>query len=242
MGSRRPLPPSFPLFGRQQGTVSPDITDELGFDDSPLGQSSMTPAQQFTLFPPLPNTGDIERRNDNDDFEPLDSGSAFTTPVGGQLTSQQQYYAEMRMMLSTTEAEYPALDSGSSVGHQRSAVNVDTPLQLGQSKSSLELDYEPLEYMDSTPSPPRGPQASGDGLYASGYSTPIPGATRGSPAAETDMEEVDEDFVLNVIQEGELERLTRMAVEETKIAWKHEIMGELRKQTNSLADDDWIYA
>ncbi|KAJ2491133.1 hypothetical protein IWW37_002586 [Coemansia sp. RSA 2050] len=242
MGSRRPLPPSFPLFGQQQGTVSPDNTDGLGFDDSPLGQSSgMTPAQKFTLFPPLPNTGDIERRNAND-FEPLGSDSAFATPVGGRLTSQQQYYAEMRMMLSTTEAEYPALDSGSSVGgYQCGALDADTPLQMGQSKSSLEFDYEPLEYMDSTPSPPLPPPVNGDGLYVSGYSTPIPGAARGSPSVEADVEAVDEDFVLNVVQEGELERLTRMAVEEINVVWKHEIMSELRKQTNSLADDDWIY-
>ncbi|KAJ2836715.1 hypothetical protein FBU31_001299 [Coemansia sp. 'formosensis'] len=233
MGSRRHLPPSFPLFGRQQGAVTPDSTDGLGFDDDDdnhVGQSNdMTPTQQFSLFPPLPNTGDIERRGD---FEPLGGAGAFTTPVmAGQLPSQQ-YYAEM--MRST----YAGLDSGSSAGYQHSVS--ETPLQMGQSKSHLESDYEPLDYMDSLSSPPLPPVVDGDGLYVSGYSTPIPGA-RGGHGLEGEVEAIDEEFVLNVIQEGELERLTKLAVEETKILWKQEIMGELRKQTDSLADDDWMY-
>ncbi|KAJ1923790.1 hypothetical protein GGI03_001138 [Coemansia sp. RSA 2337] len=186
----------------------------------------MTPSQQFTLFPPLPNTGDIERRTD---FEPLGSSSAFTTPVQtGRLPSQ--YYTDMRSM----EMEYAGLDTGSSAGYQQSELDT-TP--LGQSKNSLELEFQPLEYMDSTSSPPLPPELDGDGVYINGYSTPIPAGR----VLERDVEAIDEDFVLNVIQEGELERLTKMAVEETKVAWKQEIMGELRKQTNSLVDDDWMY-
>ncbi|KAJ2062491.1 hypothetical protein GGI17_002383 [Coemansia sp. S146] len=143
-----------------------------------------------------------------------------------------QYYADMR----STEAEYAGLDTGSSAGYQQSAL--DTP--LGQSKNNLDLDYQPLEYMDSTSSPPLPPELNGDGVYISGYSTPIPGVRAGH-ALERGVEAIDEDFVLNVIQEGELERLTKMAVEETKVAWKHEIMSSLRKQTDSLVDDDWMY-
>ncbi|KAJ2740057.1 hypothetical protein GGI20_006008 [Coemansia sp. BCRC 34301] len=103
------------------------------------------------------------------------------------------------------------------------------------------MEYQPLGYMDSTLSPPLPPELDGDGLYVSGYSTPISGAARGGNSTERDVEPVDEDFVQNVIQEGELERLTRMAVEETSVVWKQEIMGELRTQTNSLADDDWMF-
>ncbi|KAJ2645217.1 hypothetical protein GGF44_000093 [Coemansia sp. RSA 1694] len=225
MGSRRHLPPPFPLFGQQHGAITPDSADELGYDDNNNVQTThMTPTQQFSLFPPLPNTGDIERRADNS-FEPLEGGSAFTTPVMPGQMPQHQYYAEIEY----TDPRH------------RTASESHTPLRMGQRKSNLDSDYQPLDYMESTSSPPLPPELDGDGLYVSGYSTPIPGAARGSNALEMGIEPIDEDFVQNVIQEGELERLTKMAVEETKVLWKQEIMSELRKQTDSLVDDNWMY-
>ncbi|KAJ2714104.1 hypothetical protein H4R19_001900 [Coemansia spiralis] len=52
---------------------------------------------------------------------------------------------------------------------------------------------------------------------------------------------VDEDFILNLNQEGDLERLTRKAVEEVRTAWKPLAMDALRKQVASLDDDEWMH-
>ncbi|KAJ2775165.1 hypothetical protein IWQ56_000220 [Coemansia nantahalensis] len=53
---------------------------------------------------------------------------------------------------------------------------------------------------------------------------------------------VDEDFILNLHQEGDLERLTRKAVSEARTAWKPLAMDALRKQVASLDADEWIHS
>ncbi|KAJ1722727.1 hypothetical protein LPJ61_005899 [Coemansia biformis] len=55
-------------------------------------------------------------------------------------------------------------------------------------------------------------------------------------------QEVDEDFVLNLNQEGDLERLTRKAVDEARTAWKPLVMDSLKKQLASLDEDEWMYS
>ncbi|KAI7835209.1 hypothetical protein BX661DRAFT_168367 [Kickxella alabastrina] len=76
------------------------------------------------------------------------------------------------------------------------------------------------------------------------YETPV--ATKQTNVAlqseaEMKTELVDEDFILNLRQEGDLARLTRKAVEDTKTAWKKETMQRLRAQVASLDDDAWMY-
>ncbi|KAJ2384435.1 hypothetical protein H4S02_004815 [Coemansia sp. RSA 2611] len=53
---------------------------------------------------------------------------------------------------------------------------------------------------------------------------------------------VDQEFILNLNQEGDLERLTRKAECDLKSAGKQLAMDELRKQVASLEDDEWIFA
>ncbi|KAJ2880798.1 hypothetical protein IWW38_005890 [Coemansia aciculifera] len=220
MGSRRNLPLPLPLFGQPHRATTPDSTEDLEHDDTDNQLSShMTQAQLFSLFPPMPNTGDIERRLGSSEFAPLEGSSAFTTPVRAGRTPQQHY----------SESEYTDL-------RHRTASDIHTPLRVGQRKLNLDV-----EYMDTSSSPPLPPELGEDGAYVGGYSTPIPGGAHGTSALEMGTETIDEDFVQNVIQEGELERLTRVAMEETKVIWKQEIMDELRKQTDSLADDNWMY-
>ncbi|KAJ2798437.1 hypothetical protein H4R20_004823 [Coemansia guatemalensis] len=52
---------------------------------------------------------------------------------------------------------------------------------------------------------------------------------------------VDEDFMLNLNQEGDLERLTRKAMNDANGAWKQLTMDILRKQLASLDEDEWMY-
>ncbi|KAJ1997187.1 hypothetical protein H4R26_005923 [Coemansia thaxteri] len=101
--------------------------------------------------------------------------------------------------------------------------STDTGNGHGQSSSPVisrgkNLEFMPFDPMDSTP-PPKSA-----GVDEVEYSS-----------------EVDEEFLQNVVQEGELERLTKLAVEETEVAWKVEIMGELRKHVDGLAEDEWMY-
>ncbi|KAJ1946851.1 hypothetical protein EC988_005488, partial [Linderina pennispora] len=42
--------------------------------------------------------------------------------------------------------------------------------------------------------------------------------------------QVDQELLLKLNQEGDLERLTRKAVDDTHKAWKTEIMSKLRKE------------
>ncbi|KAJ1752679.1 hypothetical protein LPJ55_001321 [Coemansia sp. RSA 990] len=53
---------------------------------------------------------------------------------------------------------------------------------------------------------------------------------------------IDQDFILNLNQEGDLEQLTRKAENDIKSAWKPLTMSALRKQIASLEDDDWMFA
>ncbi|KAJ2822019.1 hypothetical protein IWW50_004397 [Coemansia erecta] len=52
---------------------------------------------------------------------------------------------------------------------------------------------------------------------------------------------VDQDFILNLNQEGDLERLTRKAEADIKGAWKQLTMDALKRQVASLEDDKWMF-
>ncbi|KAJ2496688.1 hypothetical protein GGH96_005654 [Coemansia sp. RSA 1972] len=53
---------------------------------------------------------------------------------------------------------------------------------------------------------------------------------------------VDQDFILNLNQEGDIQRLTRKAEADVKHAGKQLAMDALRKQVDSLDDDNWMYS
>ncbi|KAJ1721586.1 hypothetical protein LPJ53_003897 [Coemansia erecta] len=52
---------------------------------------------------------------------------------------------------------------------------------------------------------------------------------------------IDPDFILNLNQEADLERLTKKAMNDVKTAGKKEIMQRLRTQVDSLQQDAWMY-
>ncbi|KAJ2079391.1 hypothetical protein H4R24_003806 [Coemansia sp. RSA 988] len=62
-----------------------------------------------------------------------------------------------------------------------------------------------------------------------------------TPFGNQSNEAVDEDFMLNLNQEGDLERLTRKAMNDANGAWKQLTMNILRKQLASLDEDEWMY-
>ncbi|KAJ1882308.1 hypothetical protein H4R99_003898 [Coemansia sp. RSA 1722] len=53
---------------------------------------------------------------------------------------------------------------------------------------------------------------------------------------------VDPDFILNLNQEADLERLTKRAVAECAQAWKKETMQALKAQVDGLNEDSWMYS
>ncbi|KAJ2141064.1 hypothetical protein IW136_002398 [Coemansia sp. RSA 678] len=53
---------------------------------------------------------------------------------------------------------------------------------------------------------------------------------------------VDQDFILNLNQEGDIQRLTRKAEGDIKLAGKQLIVDALRKQVDSLDEDKWMYS
>ncbi|KAJ2119390.1 hypothetical protein IW147_005910 [Coemansia sp. RSA 720] len=53
---------------------------------------------------------------------------------------------------------------------------------------------------------------------------------------------VDQDFILNLNQEGDIQRLTRKAEADIKHAGKQLVMDALRKQVDSLDDDKWMFS
>ncbi|KAJ2722682.1 hypothetical protein GGI07_003145 [Coemansia sp. Benny D115] len=92
-------------------------------------------------------------------------------------------------------------------------------------------------------------EGAGNG-YAGNYVTPMAHKMMAGAAAGVMLDElldeqpedaVDKDFILNLQQEGDLERLTRKAVLEAKTAWKKETMQVLRTHVDSLQDDIWLY-
>ncbi|PIA13557.1 hypothetical protein COEREDRAFT_83415 [Coemansia reversa NRRL 1564] len=62
-----------------------------------------------------------------------------------------------------------------------------------------------------------------------------------TPFENQNSAEIDEDFMLNLNQEGDLERLTRKAMNDASGAWKKLTMDILRKQLDSLDEDEWMY-
>lgn len=66
-------------------------------------------------------------------------------------------------------------------------------------------------------------------------------ATPPSDHGEEEAQIPDPEFIVNLQQEGDLERLTRKATEEGKGAWRRELMDKIRKQVESIETDEWLF-
>ncbi|KAJ2452926.1 hypothetical protein EV183_002595 [Coemansia sp. RSA 2336] len=140
--------------------------------------------------------------------------SAFATPVTQQ---QQQLYA------ATNGAEPLDWD-------------YQTPPETGVLKQAIHMHHE----QDHEWSPAINSSLTPSGSLNGGLGHPN---ADGPPTPFGNQQNaIDQDFILNLNQEGDLEQLTRKAESDIKTAWKPLTMNALRKQIASLEDDDWMFA
>ncbi|KAJ2762872.1 hypothetical protein H4S06_000408 [Coemansia sp. BCRC 34490] len=111
-------------------------------------------------------------------------------------------------------------------------------------QDQLDAEYYSLggSQLDQLPSSPEGLLDSPGHLEGGSFSTPAGFAGHVPQGEKEEEEQVDQDFVLSLRQEGELEALTRKAIKDGRGAWKKMTMDYLHKQVDSLEQDGWMYS
>ncbi|KAI8319104.1 hypothetical protein GQ54DRAFT_51476 [Martensiomyces pterosporus] len=228
--SRRSPPPPFPGFGNNQ-----QLDDMETPSGSGNGRMGYAPPPRFTLHQPLPQQQEAGGG---------EASSAFTTPI------QQQQLGGVDTGDLLYRGPAPE-DSMQRFQHRPQDRRHQFELAgLGMQHSDFDEDDSVLGDSSITPlGKPGGPPPlplSLDNADSAYYTTPTRPEDANSDMqaqqAEEAVVEVDQDFILNLNQEGDLERLTRKAVGETRVAWKKEIMGRLRQEVDQLDEDQWLFA
>ncbi|KAJ1961837.1 hypothetical protein GGI12_003020 [Dipsacomyces acuminosporus] len=242
--SRRSPPPPFPALGKSLNMAHRAYDDDDDDDmETPTvsGNSSRQYMNAERPLPPPPPQFTLHQPEFNSQHQgPEDASSAFTTPIQQQ---QQQYMASMDTAEFLGRAISPE-DSMQRFNNHRAQGNHMRRFELA-GRLNMADSYEEYEDGDESMITPVGRPGDAqplslplddDSSNSAYFTTPTRQGEEDTPA------EVDPDFILNLNQEGDLERLTRKAVNDAKGAWKKEIMNKLRQEVDHLDQDQWLFS
>ncbi|KAJ2848338.1 hypothetical protein J3B02_003975 [Coemansia erecta] len=188
--------------------------------------------------------------------EPL---SPFTLSEADSFRTPEAHHAQRQLNLGehSTGNRTPATQiAQGAIGRRLNLESMGQRLQQQHQHQQMPEEYRPEHPMASIIQEDMSQSVAGP--MSSAFATPLQRPFYGeliddldgfeTPSRDNQREHeekqknaVDVDFILNLNQEADLERLTRRAVAEGKLAWKKETMAVLKKQVEGLNEDSWMY-